>query len=352
MIPLTRPVLPHTNIMKNYLRQIWKNGWVTNNGEFLQEFEKQLCSSLHCKNIITTCNATLALIIVLRGFRVTGEVITTPFTFPATVNAIIWERLVPVFADIDPETWNLDPNLVEEKINRDTGAIIPVHVFGNPCYPEQFDAMRRKGTRVIFDAAHAFLSDALANYGDASIYSFHATKVFNTMEGGCITTSDARVAEMLGVMRNHGIVDEENVITAGINAKLTEFQACVGLENLRTIRQDIKKRKELYSLYKRGLKDTVCFQKLETDNYNYAYMPVLFENNSKRDKTYKLLKKNGIGARKYFYPPVTDFAYVKERLGMWERFPIASDISYRILCLPLYPDLDKKEVEKIISLIV
>jgi len=359
LITVTRPDLPPLEKYIEYLKRIWETRWLTNNGELVQLFEKKLEEYLKVKNIAVVCNGTLALHIALKALNLKGEVITTPFTFAATTNVIVWEGLTPVFADIDPETFNIDPEDVERKITDKTCAILAVHVFGNPCYVEELQRIAKEyDLKLIYDAAHAFgveyKNKSILDYGDISILSFHATKVFHTIEGGAIVTKDRELFEKIKLLRNHGIKTEEEVILPGTNAKMNEFQAAMGLCNLKYIEQNISRRKKLYKFYKEKLNNlNVKFQKIIASKYNYAYMPVLFENKKQRDKIYLELIKNNIKPRKYFYPLTSNFNYFdKNRYASKDKDLInAIKVSNRILCLPLYSDLDIKIVEKIVNII-
>jgi dTDP-4-amino-4,6-dideoxygalactose transaminase len=344
-----------------YLKRIWSTRWLTNNGEFVQLLERKLEEYLKIKNLVLVSNGTLALQLALKALDLKGEVITTPFTFVATTNVILWEGLTPVFADIDPETFNIDPKEVEKKITERTSAILAVHVYGNPCYVEELQEISDKyGLKLIYDAAHAFCveykNQSVLNYGDISTLSFHATKVFNTIEGGGVVARNEELIEKLKLLRNHGIKSEEEIVLPGINAKMNEFQAVMGLCNLEEIDEKIKSRRKIYEYYKAKLSDTnkIKFQKIMASKYNYIYMPVCFENNKKRNQIYSELLKNGIKSRKYFYPLTVNSNYFREKgVNLVEKYDLkeASDIADRVLCLPLYPDLEIPAVDKITSII-
>jgi len=361
MIYVTRPILPPLESYVKYLKRIWASRWLTNNGEFVQLLQKKLEEYLKIKNLVLVSNGTLALHIALKAINIRGEVITTPFTFSATTNVIVWEGLTPVFADIDPETYNIDPKDVERKITDRTSAILAVHVYGNPCNVEELQEIADKyNLKLIYDAAHAFgveyKNQPITNYGDISTLSFHATKVFNTIEGGAIVPTDEKLVEKLKLLRNHGIKSEEEIATVGTNAKMNEFQAVMGLCNLKEIDEKIKLRKKIYEYYKERLSKIgkVKFQKLIASRYNYSYMPVCFETPQQRDRIYSELIKNGIKPRKYFYPLTVHSGYFKEAsedLVKKYSLKIALEISNRILCLPLYPDLEMSTVDRIIDII-
>ncbi|MCW3995879.1 MAG: DegT/DnrJ/EryC1/StrS family aminotransferase [Candidatus Bathyarchaeota archaeon] len=358
MINVTKSDLPNLELYIEYLKKIWSNNWLTNDGELVQLLEKKLEEYLGVQNVVLTSNGTLALQLTLRAMEIKGEVITTPFTFAATTNALVWEGLTPVFADINPETYNIDPKAVEEKIADKTTAILAVHVYGNPCYIEELQTIaRRYNLRLIYDAAHAFGVEyavkPIASFGDASILSFHATKVFNTIEGGAIVARDSAIVDKLKLMRNHGIRSETEVVLPGINAKMNEFQAAMGLCNLESVNKSIASRKALYEHYVERLSGSpVTFQKIVASKYNYSYMPVLFETRTQRDAAYSQLIANGIKPRKYFFPLTVDFNYFKKTgEDLTKKYGLinARQIADRILCLPIYPSLDISTIGKIVS---
>jgi dTDP-4-amino-4,6-dideoxygalactose transaminase len=361
MIYTTRSDLPEIEKYIEYLKRIWSSRWMTNNGEFVQLLERKLEEYLGVKNLLLFSNGTLALQLALRALKVRGEVITTPFTFAATTNVVLWEGLTPVFADIDSETFNLDPQDVERKITQKTSAILGVHVYGNPCYVEELQEIADKhNLKLIYDAAHAFgveyKNQSLLNWGDASMLSFHATKVFHTIEGGALVVKDEKLLDELRFLRNHGIKSEEEVVLFGTNAKMNEFQAAMGLCNLETVNEKIRLRERLYCYYKEKLGSVkgVKFQKVVASKYNYSYMPICFESIETRDKICSQLIVNGIKPRKYFFPLTVNFNYFKvkdenlvEKYSLYE----AAKISDTILCLPLYADLETSTVDKIIAII-
>lgn len=358
MIYVSKPSLPDINEYIEYLRGIWDRAWLTNNGQLLKELEECLREYLGIKYISLVTNGTLALEISLLGTESKGEVITTPFTFAATTNVLSYHSITPVFADIDLETFNLDPEDVERKITKDTTAILPVHVYGNPCDVEAFDRLGKKyNIKIIYDAAHAFgckyQGKSLVSYGDASILSFHAVKLFNTIEGGAIVTSKKGLKNKFDLLRNFGIKSETEIVLPGINAKMNEFQAAMGLCNLKSIDKNIEKSKNIYERYKAGLKgEVIRFQRLVAEDYNYIYMPILLESQKMRDIVYESLLKNGYAARKYFYPLTTDFNYLK-KLKLNEKYGLktARYVADRILCLPIYPSLEEKHVDRIVEII-
>ncbi|HEC88425.1 MAG TPA: DegT/DnrJ/EryC1/StrS family aminotransferase [Thermoplasmata archaeon] len=360
-ITVTKPDLPSLEKYTKYLEKIWDTRWLTNDGEFVKLFERKLEEYLRVKNLVCVANGTLALQLALKAFQLKGEIITTSFTFSATTNVILWEGLTPVFADIDPETFNIDPNDIEKKITDRTSAILAVHVYGNPCYVEEIQKIAEEyNLKLIYDSAHAFGVEyknlSVLNYGDISTLSFHATKVFHTIEGGAIISKNNEVFEKLKLLRNHGIKSEEKVVLPGTNAKMNEFQAVMGLCNLENVNEKIQQRKKIYERYKEKLRniDGIKFQKLIASRYNYAYMPICFKDTITRDKVYSSLVRNGIKPRKYFYPLTANFDYFKEKnIDLVKKYNLkkSSNIANRVLCLPLYPDLKIETVDKIVNII-
>jgi dTDP-4-amino-4,6-dideoxygalactose transaminase len=358
MINVTKSDLPPLENYVQYLNKIWNSRWLTNNGEFAQLFERKLEEYLQIKRILPVANGTFALQVALKALDLKGEVITTPFTFAATTNAILWEGLTPVFADIDPETFNIDPADVERKITNKTSAILAVHTYGNPCYVDELQKIAETyGLKLIYDAAHAFgvqyNDKSVLDYGDICTLSFHATKVFHTIEGGAIVAKKDEHFDKIKLLINHGIKSEEKVAVVGTNAKMNEFQAAMGLCNLEYINERIKLREKIYTKYKSGFSDSnVQFQKIVSSRYNYSYMPVCFENISKRDEIYLKLINYGIKSRKYFYPLTVNSDYFNNE-NLVEKYGLnfAYDVSNRILCLPLYTDLEETVVDNIIDII-
>lgn len=353
MINVTRSIMPDFEKYSQAIKKLWDTRLLTNNGEYLREFEKKLEKRFQTK-CVAVSNGTLALMIALElfDFPEGSEIITTPFTFVATSSSIIWQKYVPVFVDIDPETFNIDVNKLEEKITNKTVAILPVHVFGNPCNIEEIERIaKERNLKVIYDAAHCFdvyyKGKPVFSYGDASIASFHATKVFHTIEGGAIFSNNDSIIQKAKKMRNFGFNEEMEVVDKGINAKMNEFQAVMGILNLEIVEGEIKKREQRYRLYVELLKDMpIKFQKLNDGitHYNFIYMPVLFETGVIREKVYRTLKEHGYNARKYFYPSLS-------KVFSKAACPISEDISERILCLPLYGDLEEHHVYTICQII-
>jgi len=359
MINVTKPGLPLLEKYVEYLQKIWDAGWLTNDGELLRLLEQNLEESLGVQNIITVCNGALGLHLVIKALGIKGEVITTPFSFATSTNVIVWEGCTPVFADIDPYTFNIDPEDVENKITENTTAILAVHVYGNPCDVDALQEIAsRHNLKLIYDAAHAFgvkiNGDSVLTYGDAAVLSFHATKFFHTIEGGAVIARDQEIVEKLKLLRNHGIKSEFEVPLAGTNAKMNEFQAAMGLCNLDTVAFCLESRRRISETYKHGLPELLQFQKIEASTYNYSYMPVLLPDKKARDGLYEVMIDNGIKPRKYFYPIIPDFGYLKtDGIDLDKKkddLTNARDVADRILCLPIYPELSLAEVEIIIGI--
>jgi dTDP-4-amino-4,6-dideoxygalactose transaminase len=357
MITVTKSSLPPLEKYIEYLEKIWSSRWLTNDGEFVKRLEKELQEYLKVKNVVLVSNGTVALQLALRALNLKGEVITTPFTFVATTNAILMENLTPVFADIDTQTFNIDPKYIEKKITKKTSAILAVHVYGNPCYVEELQEIANKhNLKLLYDAAHAFgveyKNQSVLNYGDASMLSFHATKVFNTVEGGAIVTDNEQMVEKLKLLRNHGIKSEEEFSLPGTNAKMNEFQAAMGLCNLEKHDTNIEQRETIYKRYaeKLGKLQGVQLQRVITSKYNYSYFPICFENRKKRDQVWSELSKKGIKTRRYFFPLTVDTPYFQNIQK--EDLKVAFSVADRVLCLPIYPDLEKTSVDYIIESVI
>lgn len=360
---VTRPSLPPLEEFIPYLEKIWESHVLTNNGEFHKQLEKALCEYLGVKYISLFCNGTIALLTALQSLRITGEVITTPFSFVATAHALKWNGIEPVFVDIDPVTCNLDPEKIEAAITDKTTAIMPVHVYGNPC---DVDAMRKiadnNGLKVIYDAAHAFgvKKDgvSVANYGDLSVLSFHATKTFTTFEGGAIVCHDEKTKDRIDKLKNFGFAGETNVIEFGINGKMNEFQAAFGLLHLKYIDSYIAKRKSVALAYRRMLKDIPgikIMEDIQGVTHNYSYFPVFMDEDAygkSRDAVYEILKENNIFCRRYFFPLITDFQVYKDKSQPnTATLETARKVADCVLCLPIYPGLDIASIDFIAKLL-
>jgi len=349
---VTKPYLPSKDIYKDYIDHIFACGVLTNKGQFVDQLESRLTAFLGVKNVICVANGTIALQVLYKALGLRNEVITTPFSFVATSSSLSWEGLIPKFVDID-DTWNLSPDLVNEGITKKTSAIVPVHVYGNPCDVEAFEYLSSsKGIPVIYDAAHAFgvgfAEKSLLSFGVASTLSFHATKIFHSIEGGAIVTNDADLAKKIRNMINFGIVNPTTINTLGINAKMSEFHAVMGLAVLDKFEEILKKRKDIYETYCSELSGLVEFQKITPGaSYNYSYVPVLFHSELELLKVMKYLEKYHVFTRRYFYPLLSSLDFLPQTRSV----PMAKSISDRVLCLPSYHDLDLAEVGKVIELI-
>jgi dTDP-4-amino-4,6-dideoxygalactose transaminase len=362
-ILVTQPLLPPLEEFVPYLEKIWESKWLTNNGQFHQQLEQALCDYLDVKHICLFSNGTLALITALQALRITGEVITTPFSFVATTHALWWNNIKPVFADIEPHTYNLDPEKVEAAITPNTTAIMPVHVYGNPCKLEAFQQIADTyNLKLIYDAAHAFgvevNGQSVLNFGDLSVLSFHATKAFNTFEGGAIVCHDEKMKQHIDDLKNFGFRGETTVVAPGINAKMNEVQAAFGLLQLKYIDEAREKRKQIAETYREELSGIIgihCLNDLSNTKHAYSYFPILIDEEKygiSRDALYEKLKTNNIFSRRYFYPLISNFPTYKGLISAnAENLPVANEISNKVLCLPIYSSLDIDLVKAICSII-
>lgn len=358
-INVTRSSMPDFNEYMEEIKELWNSRWLTNMGIKHQKLEAALADYLQVPNVTLYTNGHMALENTLEAFGLTGEVITTPFTFASTTHAIVRRGLTPVFCDINQEDYTIDVNQIEKHITKKTSAILPVHVYGNLCNTKEIEELAKAyHLKVIYDAAHTFGIKAggksSGEFGDASVFSFHATKVFHTIEGGAITYQDAALQPILLGLKNFGITGYEKVDYIGGNGKMNEFQAAMGLCNLRHLKQEIEKRKVVYERYQNnlsgisGIKLNHVPDKIES---NYAYYPVLFDGYSySRDEIYQKLRVQGIFSRKYFYPPTNQFDCYK---GILEKgnTPVAEYIADRILTLPIYAELEADQVDRICEII-
>ncbi len=364
-ILVTQPSLPDLNDFIPYLEKIWESKWLTNNGQFHQQLEKELAEYLGVKYISLFANGTLALLTALQTLKISGEVITTPYSFVATTNSLWWNNLKPVFVDIDPDYHNLDPEKISAAITPNTTAIMPVHVYGNPANVERIQEIADiYGLKVIYDAAHAFgvnyKGTSVLNYGDLSILSFHATKVFNTFEGGAIISHDEKTKKRIDFLKNFGFSDEVTVTAPGINSKMNEIQAAFGLLQLKDVKNNIAKRREVAEQYNAGLRNIEGIELFKlypgTENYNYPYYPIFINESiygKTRDELYNYLKENGIYGRRYFYPLISNLPIYKGlSSAQINNIPIGNDTANKVICLPIYPDLSIKNVNEIIKLIL
>ncbi|MND64856.1 dTDP-4-amino-4,6-dideoxy-D-glucose transaminase [compost metagenome] len=359
---VTQPNLPPLEEFIPYLQQIWDSKILTNGGPMHQQLEEALCDYLGVEHIALFNNGTIALLTALQALRVTGEVITTPYSFVATAHSLLWNGIKPVFADIDPHTLNLDPAKIEAAITPQTTAIMPVHCYGNPCAVEAIQKIADNyNLRVIYDAAHAFgvedVGGSILRHGDLSVLSFHATKVFNTFEGGAIICPDAKTKKRIDQLKNFGFVDEVTVVAPGINGKMSEINAAFGLLQLQHIDKAMVRRREIDALYREKLGEVKGIRLVEEAGQavaNYSYFPLLVdaEYPLSRDELYQKLKDHNIFARRYFYPLISEFPmYRGMTSAQRNNLPVANTVSEKVLCLPIYPALENDDLTRIISVV-
>ena len=359
-IAVTRSSLPPLEEYVEMLKPLWESAWLTNMGEYHKQFAGQLKEYLHVPNLELFVNGHMALELVLQAMNLSGEVITTPFTFASTAHAIVRNGLTPVFCDINPVDYTLDADRLESLITEKTSAIVPVHVYGHICDVERIAKIaERHHLKVIYDAAHTFGEEydgrGIGQFGDASMFSFHATKVFHSIEGGAVAFREEALAPVLYELKNFGITGYESVESVGANGKMNEFQAAMGILNLRYVDAEIAKRKALVMRYRERLSGVEGIR-LSPENpkvrYNYAYMPVVFDGYRKdRDQIFSELAEHDIHARKYFYPCVNSYDCYKDRYAAQET-PVAARISRQVLTLPLYAGLEPETVDLICDLIL
>ena len=366
MIPNEKEILVTRASMPSYeefiaeIKPIWETAWMTNMGEFHDRLKDQLKEYLKAENLLLFVNGHMALEMALQAMNLTGEVITTPFSFASTTHAIIRNNLTPVFCDIREDDYTIDADQIEALITDKTTAILPVHVYGNVCDVDKIESLARKhNLKVIYDAAHAFGVEVnhrgIGTYGDASMFSFHATKVFNTIEGGAVTFNDPSLEILLNYLKNFGITGKESVEYIGGNAKMNEFQAAMGICNLRHVEENIEKRRlvsERYREHLQGVSGIRLNPIKQGISQNYAYFPVSFDGfELTRNQVYDLLATHNIFARKYFYPLITDFECYRERFSDLE-LPCARRAADSVLTLPLYADLPLEDVDRICGIIL
>ena len=358
MIPVTKAFLPNKEKYKAYVDRIYDSGWLTNNGSLLQELENRLAAYLGVRNIICVANGSLALQLAYKALDLKGEVITSPYSFAATSSTLVWEGLQPIYADIHPTCFNLNPKNIEPLITDKTSAILPVHVFGNPCQVESIQAIaERHNLKVVYDAAHAFdvrytdkegITQSVLNYGDISTISFHATKLFHTIEGGAVITNDNELAEKIRLLMNFGITSPTTIGLVGTNAKMNEFEAAMGLCVLDEIEKNKIERNRIWQTYQIELAPYVSFQQWNfRSQNNHAYAPVLFGSEEELLKVETALKEKNIFPRRYFYPSLDTCDHFQNECIC----PVSRDIASRILCLPIYPSLLEQELQEIVSVI-
>jgi dTDP-4-amino-4,6-dideoxygalactose transaminase len=361
LIFVTEPSLPDINDFFSYLEKIWESKTLTNGGPFHQELELALSEYLGVKNLSLFSNGTLALITALQTLEVKGEVITTPYSFVATTHSLLWNGNKPVFVDVEPRTLNINPQKIEAAITEKTTAIMPVHCYGNPCDVEGIQKIANKyGLKVIYDAAHAFGVEchcgSVLNHGDLSVLSFHATKVFNTFEGGAIISHDIETKRRVDQLKNFGFVNEVSVVAPGINAKMSEINAAFGLLQLKDVNQMIRLRESADKFYRENLADVkgiFCLPQI-AHTPNYSYFPILVQQGYRvtRDRLYEEFKDQGIYTRRYFYPLISDFPMYQDFPSSNHfNLPIAVKASSEVLCLPIYPNLSRNDQMRVIHMI-
>ncbi len=356
MINVTKSFLPPIEEYTSYLQKIWESGHLTNHGPFVCELEEKLKKLLGVKHLFYVNNGTIAIQIALKALDIKGKVITTPFSYVATTSSIVWENAEPIFADIFPDDLTIDANEVEKLITPDTTAILATHVYGIPCHVKELELIAKKHQlKIIYDAAHAFGVEyegtSILNFGDVSTLSFHATKLFHTVEGGAIVTNNDELANRISFMRNFGHNGQEAFWGVGINGKASEFHAAMGLSVLPYLEKILNSRKEISNLYHQLFED--CQIKLDrpsiknASTYNFAYFPILFKNENQLLKVRDALNEESIFPRRYFYPSLNNLPYVHN-----SSLPITESVAVRVLCLPLYHDLSSTDVKKIVDIVV
>lgn len=355
MIPVTKPFLPPIEEYEQYIRDVWKRNWLTNNGPLVNELELKLKEHLGLKHLLYVTNGTIAIQLAIKALGLKGKIITTPFSYVATTSSIVWEGCEPVFVDIDPATCNIDPKKIEAAITPDITGIVATHVYGNPCDVEAIDAIAKKrNLKVIYDGAHAFgvkyKGQSVLEYGDITTCSFHSTKLFHTVEGGAVVTKDPELLKSMVYLRNFGHDGPERFAALGINAKNSEFHAAMGLVNLKYVDQIIEKRKALCDQYDAFLKNLQAVKPLIAPDvtYNYAYYPLLFNSEELLLKAQEALTLHWIYPRRYFYPSLETLPYVEQR----ENCPVTTSVAKRALCLPLFDTLTREEVDMICRIIL
>ncbi len=360
---VTQPFMPPLEEFIPYLEKIWERKWLTNNGAFHQELERALSEFLGVEHLALFSNGTLALVTALQALRITGEVITTPYSFVATAHSLHWNGIKPVFVDIDPITLNLDPKKIEAAITPKTTAVLPVHVYGTPCAVDEIQKIADTyGLKVIYDAAHAFGVEAngesILHFGDLSVLSFHATKVFTTFEGGAIICRDAKMKQRVDYLKNFGFADEVTVVAPGINAKMNEVQAAFGLLQLQHIGEAIAARERIDRRYREALSGIPGLRLLsppQDATRNFSYFPIFVENGFPltRDELFEELRSEGVYSRRYFYPLISEFPTYRGLSSSGpDNLPVAAAIASQVICLPIYPALSEAEQFFIINAIL
>lgn len=364
LITVTSPLLPNLADFNEMLKQIWKSKWITNNGNFHQQLEKELAVYLKVPYISLFTNGTLPLITALQALRITGEVITTPYSFVATTHSLWWNGCKPVFVDIDPATGNIDPDKIEAAITPQTQAIMPVHVYGKPCDTQRIQEIADKyGLKVIYDAAHAFgvevNGESILNAGDMSTLSFHATKVYNSIEGGALVMQDERTKKRIDYLKNFGFAGEVEVVAPGINSKMDEMRAAYGLLNLKLVDAAIEARHQVAIQYRKALRSVEGITFMEDMlgvKHNYSYFPIFVDAGKygmTRDELYFKMKEQNVLGRRYFYPLISEFTtYRGLPSANPANLPNAHKMADSVICLPMHHELSEDDVERILKLIV
>ncbi len=364
IITVTSPLLPNLDEFTDSLKEIWESKWITNNGQFHQKLEAALAEYLKVPYVSLFTNGTLPLLTALQALRITGEVITTPYSFVATTHALWWNGIKPVFVDIDPSTGNIDPQKIEAAITPRTTAILPVHVYGKPCDTEAIQAIADKyGLKVIYDAAHAFgvevNGESLLNAGDMSTLSFHATKVFNTIEGGAMVMHDEKTKQRIDYLKNFGFANEIEVVGPGINSKMDEIRSAYGLLNLKQVDAAIAARQKVAVAYREALRnvDGISFwDDMPGVRHNYSYFPIFVDAKKygmTRDELYMKMKDQGVWGRRYFYPLISEFStYRGLESSRPENLPNAHMMADTVICLPMHHALREEEINRIIDCII
>lgn len=362
-IYVTSPLLPSLEDFTFLLKEIWESKMLTNNGNFHQKLEEELAKYLKVPYLSLFTNGTLPLITALQAMRITGEVITTPFSFVATTHSLWWNGIKPVFVDIEPETCNLDPSKIEAAITPRTTAIMPVHVYGKPCKTKEIQEIANKyGLKVIYDAAHAFgveiNGESILNFGDMATLSFHATKVYNTLEGGALVVHDEQTKKRIDYLKNFGFASETEVVAPGINSKVDEVRAAYGLLNLKQVNHAINSRRKVAIRYRdelQGVKGITFFNDIPGVRHNYSYFPIFInaeEYGMTRDELYFKMKEHNVFGRRYFYPLISTFStYRGLDSANPDNLPIATQMSNNVICLPMHHALSENEVEYILQII-
>ena len=364
IITVTSPLLPNLDEFTDSLKEIWESKWITNNGQFHQKLEAALAEYLKVPYVSLFTNGTLPLLTALQALRITGEVITTPYSFVATTHALWWNSIKPVFVDIDSSTGNIDPQKIEAAITPRTTAILPVHVYGKPCDTEAIQAIADKyGLKVIYDAAHAFgvevNGESLLNAGDMSTLSFHATKVFNTIEGGAMVMHDEKTKQRIDYLKNFGFANEVEVVGPGINSKMDEIRSAYGLLNLKQVDAAIGARQKVAVAYREALRnvDGISFwDDMPGVRHNYSYFPIFVDAKKygmTRDELYMKMKDQGVWGRRYFYPLISGFStYRGLESSRPENLPNAHRMADTVICLPMHHALREEELNRIIDCII